>query len=352
MENLVLRLLPSGKLPVLVRYGFTTLIVVLTLLLRVGLDGVLQQSPFLLFIPAVFLSALIFDRGSGYWATALSASLVLWLLNRAAPGALRYEHIIPLLLFIAISVAITVITESLRVALERVSDSARKLAVLHAQKDLLLREMAHRTRNNLQTMTAVLKLQGKAQANTAVQVALADAADRIQVIARAHEQLVHADSHGIINMKSYLEELCQSLGDAMRGPRPIALRVDAEPIELNAALAVPIGLLANELVTNAFKHAFPDDRSGAVDVCLRRASRSEVELIVADDGVGCPDESVGLGMRLMKLLVGQLKGSLSRKPGEPGCCVVVRLQIGDLEQEPMPYTALMPDATIRTSRSG
>ncbi len=130
-----------------------------------------------------------------------------------------------------------------------------------------------------------------------------------------------------MNLRDYLEDLCRNLGDSLRDLRPVAVRVDVEPIMTGTDRAVPLGLIVNELVTNAFKYAFPDGSEGAVDVTLRRVGEGEVELIVKDNGVGCTSLKEGLGSRLTRLLVQQLGGSISREVATPGCIVRVRLEL-------------------------
>ena len=131
-------------------------------------------------------------------------------------------------------------------------------------------------------------------------------------------------------MAAYLEDLCRTLGDMLRDVRPIAVLVSADKLEVNSSDAVSIGLIVNELVTNAIKYAFPDDRGGTVKVSLSQTGGG-VELVVEDDGVGCPPEpSQGMGSRLVRLLAAQMQGDLSRDPRHAGCRTVVRLPVRPL----------------------
>ena len=120
-------------------------------------------------------------------------------------------------------------------------------------------------------------------------------------------------------MRGYLEQLCGHLADALRDVRPIVVKVDAAEIYLPAEQAVPIGLIVNELVTNALKHAFPDERPGAIEVLLTR--ESELTLLVRDDGVGCTLKREGLGTRLIRLLAQQLGANVAWEKPEVGCLV-------------------------------
>src|SRR4051794_33409652 len=172
MENLLIRILPFKRFPILMRYGLSTLIVGFAFLLRLALNEQLENYPLLLFIPAVFLSALIFDRGSGYWATALSTVLASYfLIDPEASLGLSEDDVLPLAIYVAVCIGITTLTETLRRALE-----ARQA---EEEKGILLREMSHRTKNDLQTVVSILALQARGHSERAVQSAFNSAISRV-----------------------------------------------------------------------------------------------------------------------------------------------------------------------------
>jgi two-component system, sensor histidine kinase PdtaS len=186
------------------------------------------------------------------------------------------------------------------------------------QKSLLLEELSHRTKNDLFMVSSVLTLQARAQSDPNVRAALQAAVARVAVIARAQERLRGDNDGGSVEMAAYLEDLCRTLGDMLRDVRPIAVLVSADKLEVNSSDAVSIGLIVNELVTNAIKYAFPDDRGGTVKVSLSQTGGG-VELVVEDDGVGCPPEpSQGMGSRLA--LVG--RSDAGRFVARPATCWV------------------------------
>jgi two-component sensor histidine kinase len=120
---------------------------------------------------------------------------------------------------------------------------------------------------------------------------------------------------------------CQNLGDALRDVRPIAVNVSAAQILLRDDRAVSVGLIVNELVTNAFKYAFPDDQGGIVHVILRGVSDGKLELIIEDNGKGCPEDAKeGLGSRIVRLLAQQLGSTITRVPANPGCRVSLTIR--------------------------
>jgi len=321
MENLLISLLPRQQYSVAVRYSATLFIVAVATLLRLSLADELQHYPVLLFIPAVFLSSLLFDRGSGFFATVVSTLIAIYLfIGPANSFQIDIRDIVPLMIFVGIGFAISAVTEALRKAIQ-------KLSRMEAQKSLLLEELGHRTKNDLFLVSSVLTLQAKSHSDPNVKSALQAAVARVSVIARAQARLRGDRDGGAVEIAGYLEDLCRTLGDMLRDVRPIAVVVNSEKVEVSASNAVSIGLIVNELVTNAFKYAFPEEKGGTIKVSLYRTGAS-LRLEVEDDGVGCPPEpSQGLGSRLVRLLAAQLQGTLERDTKHAGCKTVVSLPI-------------------------
>jgi two-component sensor histidine kinase len=142
---------------------------------------------------------------------------------------------------------------------------------------------------------------------------------------RTQDHLQFANRQQALNVQEYLEELCCNLGDALRDVRPIAIRVTSDKVVLSSRQATSIGLIVNELVTNALKYAFPGEQAGTINVTLRRGN-DKITILVEDNGVG-PSEGVqaGLGLRLVRLLVEQSGGGLSQEFTTPGYRVVITL---------------------------
>lgn len=295
-----------------VRYLLSLGLVGLAFVANLLLDDQLRLYPLIPFIPAIFLASVIFDRGSGFLATGASAALAARYFIPPSPGA----AILPLLIFLASGLCIAAVTEALRTTLEKHSEAK-------AYADVLMMELAHRTRNDLATIISILRLQARSDSDPAVQAAITSALTRIEVVAKVHDRLRDTAVNSTVDLASYLEALCGSLSDFHRGLRPIAIRVSCEEIAVKSSQAASVGLIVNELVTNAFKYAFPEGRSGTVEVDVR--SRNEkVVITVRDNGIGCPAEAKsGLGTRLIKLMTAQMKGSMTRAPMAQGCQVQV-----------------------------
>lgn len=186
---------------------------------------------------------------------------------------------------------------------------------LHEQ-ELLLKEIHHRVKNNLHVIANLLDLQTEYVTDENLLDLFADSQNRIQAMALIHEQLYQAKDFGHIDFGEYIQRLMSNLsfswGNQMRSVQTI---IEAEPIQINLDTAIPCGLLINELVTNAFKHAFPGGRSGCVKIQLSRSQNQQLHLTIQDDGIGFPagidwQSSASLGLKLVKILAKQLKASI------------------------------------------
>jgi two-component sensor histidine kinase len=225
-------------------------------------------------------------------------------------------HGLALLTFVLIGGTIGLLTERLRNALvENVQ--------LRGQSELMLQELNHRIRNDLVRVQSFLQLEQRREGTPGLQTAIA----RIAVLGQLYSHLAPKEGHAAVAMAAFLEGVVNGLRDVQQGDRPIGLRLRAEPMRLPLAVATPLGLITNELITNAFKYAFPGRRPGRIDVELRRTA-GVVELVVADDGVGHdpdgPASGGGLGRLLVEQLARQLGGSVATE-GTGGTRVVVRI---------------------------
>jgi two-component sensor histidine kinase len=282
--------------------------------LRTAMQEVAGSYGFIFYVPPILVASLLFDRGSGVLAlvlsAALTASIIPWEHNVGV-------HIGALMVFAAITAPLVFIAEGLHRALE-VAQEARQA------QTLLLAEMTHRVRNKFAMILSLIGLQAR-QSPPATREALEKVAQRVRVISNLHEHLQIARHDNLVDLSQYLSELGRSVGDAIRELRPVTVTVNSQPISLPPDKALSIGLIVNELVTNAFKYAFPDDQIGHVEVeCKVIDGRLAVS--VADDGIGCPEHSEsGLGTRLVALLIDQHGGAIKRTNLDPGCRISVTI---------------------------
>jgi two-component sensor histidine kinase len=311
MEAL-LRLLP-GPQPIIIRYGATALMVLVALAVRYYCHAYTGRYGFLPFILPIVASALLFDRGTGIFATILSALCV--------AGFLDWNVDVPvyigaLLMFFVVSGCLVFIAEGLHKALVAAHNAQRAT-------DLLLQEMSHRVKNKFAMVSSIISLQAR-QSSPEVQRALKDISTRVNVIANVHNFLQLSRHEGLIDMSEYLPALCRSLRDAV-GPQNIFVTTSAPKLELPPEKALAAGVIVNELVTNAFKYAFTDKGVGHVRVNLTREPDGLV-LSVADDGTGFTGErKEGLGTRLVTLFADQLGGAAEWTRCDPhGCLATIR----------------------------
>lgn len=189
------------------------------------------------------------------------------------------------------------------------------------EKEALVREMHHRVKNNLQLVSSLLNLQAARVEDPAVAELFTDSRDRVRSMALVHENLYRAGDYARVPMRHHVETLCAQIERAYRGREGrILLDVSVEPIQLDLDRAISSGLIINELLSNAFKHAFPGDAAGRIALTLSQQAGSCV-LEVRDDGIGMPaalaadlEASGSLGLQLVGDLVQQLHGSLALGP--------------------------------------
>jgi two-component sensor histidine kinase len=317
--------------PIWVRYLATFLIVVTALALRMALTSYMPGSPFLVFMLAIILCAALFDQGSGIFAVLLSAALAKWFLIEPT-GTLDIastQDIGGLSIFIAIGLITASILEALHKVASDLADANARLVAAESEKDLVLQEASHRFKNELAMLSALLRLQERGIENETARRALASTADRVQVLARVHERLQRAEKAAVVDMREFIVDLCDDLRVALIGLRPVVMTVEAESHRLPQERAVAVGLVINELLTNALKYAFPEDRSGTVKVRFMRQEDGFC-LEVIDNGIGVADDrepdGSGLGQRLIHSMVTQLQGSVEIAPdsGAPGTNATVR----------------------------
>ena len=185
-----------------------------------------------------------------------------------------------------------------------------------SQTEILLRELQHRMKNNLQVIVSFLALQRRQSSSEEARERIGSVMDRVLAIGLAHDQLSFKDSASSINMHDYLKALCANI-DPRRPEVTIDMEVDAASIPLDRA--VPVGLILNELVTNSLKYAF-DDAGGVINVAFRiDETIGEAELTVRDNGRGMgPIRKGAFGLRLVESLAGQLGGRLMRPEAPKG----------------------------------
>jgi two-component sensor histidine kinase len=194
-------------------------------------------------------------------------------------------------------------------------ESQRQLQVSLHDKEVLLKEIHHRVKNNLQMVASLLALQSSQLTDPKAQGLFQDSQDRVRSLALLHDTLYQAGSLGQFNFAAYMKTIStQLLTTYTANTSAIRLSTQLDDVPLDLDAAIPCGLILNELLTNVLKHAFPDGRSGEVQLTLQ-AETNRVTLSVRDTGVGFPAEldfrqTDSLGLQLVNLLTEQLGGTL------------------------------------------
>ncbi|HTL80656.1 MAG TPA: histidine kinase dimerization/phosphoacceptor domain -containing protein [Bacteroidia bacterium] len=222
--------------------------------------------------------------------------------------------------------------DGLAAGVNMLGEELKSSTVSSQEKDILLKEIHHRVKNNLQIISSLLNLQSDQIKDEFAKEKYRVSRDRIQSMALVHEKLYESDDLARIDFNEYVSSLARSLNNSYNPDlKRIALQVE---LDLNASerlfrieTAIPCGLILNELLSNAFKYAFPGDNSGTIKVVMRRNKRDGklfYQMRVEDDGVGLPDEldvknTESLGMQLVHMLSDQLGAGLTMNNGKGVC---------------------------------
>lgn len=286
----------------------------LRLLVDLPFPGV---APFALAFP-VILVATLFGGPVGGWLTWAGTMLWAWCYGLAPAGSLLLEHSgdAPRLVLNALAGAlILIVTRAFR-------DSAAEVRMARdaqlAERALFLRELEHRVANNFAIVAAVLRLHSRRAESASSSETLDHLIARIDGIARSHRHLYAAgDFSDEVDLRQYLSGLCESLTEGLLAQTPVQLILHADHVLVTRDRAVMIGVIVNELVTNAAKHAFPEGSAGEIRVELRQSLAGMV-LSVQDNGRGIPSgASNGIGRPLLDDLVRQASASVTLH-SEPG----------------------------------
>ena len=228
-------------------------------------------------------------------------------MEKSKKSITRYAIIITLSFLLLIIFGFVIFKQVRRLKAQQKEIYTKNTSLRHLvdEKEWLLKEIHHRVKNNLHTITSLLESQSAYLENDALD-AIRDSQHRVFAMSLIHQKLYQTEKNETsINMPVYLRELVDYLKESFESTRRIKFHMDTKEIELDISLAVPVGLILNEAITNAMKYAFPGDRSGDVEISIKRTSERKLLFAVADNGIGLPDgfdpnNINSLGMKLMK----------------------------------------------------
>lgn len=237
-----------------------------------------------------------------------------------------------------VSLCLLLVMRAMELQLILQKQAKDRLQHLLSEKEVLLREVHHRVKNNLQVVTSLLHLQAQKVTNEQDAALFREHRARIASMAAVHERLYLQPDLAHIEANTYLRGLCKDVTRGVAPDRsPPLCNITGPGLTLDVDTAVTLGLLSTELVINSCKHAFPDGRRGQIDISLTRG-KGKAKLVVADNGVGLPGEfdtleGEGLGMSIVNALVSQLEGTLRVENAEPGAQFIVEFALNEVESD-------------------
>jgi two-component sensor histidine kinase len=221
--------------------------------------------------------------------------------------------------------------------------SKKEIEARSEEKDTLLKEVHHRVKNNLQTVSSLLSLQSRSIEDARTKNILKSSQNRVISMAMVHEMLYMREDLSKIQYRSYVRELSEYLIKSLKGANnKVTLNIDIPDIELGIDTAIPLGLLINEAITNSLKYGIKGDHEGEIHIAIKKENEHEYELNIGDNGAGYSDSitlknSRSLGLKLIHNLARQLKGTITRDPSRQGTNYIVKFR--EIEHQPFPSVA-------------
>jgi two-component sensor histidine kinase len=214
-------------------------------------------------------------------------------------------------------ITINSILSELSAHMELQEQNEEEIRMSLMEKEILLKEIHHRVKNNLQIITSLLNLQANSLKDRESQHVIRESQNRISAMALVHEELYNSENLSEINFRSYIQKLAYKLKEIYSRSPYIKYQFNIPDIYLNISTTIICGLIINELISNSFKYAFPEHREGKIRLSME-IKDNQASLRISDNGVGLPEQSEkpvrdSLGLQLVNGLVDQLEGTLTVK---------------------------------------
>ena len=183
------------------------------------------------------------------------------------------------------------------------------------EKEVLLKEIHHRVKNNLQIISSLLDEQARSSSDAQLKKMMKEGQDRVQSMALIHQNLYQSDNLSGINIRAYINELTKNISHSQAAAQNVEIALDVDDAKLDIDTAIPVGLILNELITNAFKYAFAGKETGKISIGFHENADKKYLVEVADNGIGLPNDfdirkAKSLGLNLVQGLVRQLDGTM------------------------------------------
>ena len=321
-------------------FNLVTLLSLATALITTWFTGGIN-SPFIFVLAIVVFAGYATTGPRGKLYLYLSVALILLVyLNDIVPF-LPVDNVVPetssatfALLSILLSVYLMggVLAKNLLKAHIDLYKSKMETEQQIKEKETLLREVHHRVKNNLQTVSSLLSLQSRSVEDASMKSLLKSSQNRVISMAMVHEMLYMREDLSRIEYKTYVEELSEYLVRSVKGAEnKVKLNIDIPDIKLGIDTAIPLGLLINEALTNALKYGIQEDKEGEINIALKKEADEDYILNIGDNGVGFSAQvdhktTRSLGLKLIHNLARQLKGTITRDESKKGTNYIVKFR--------------------------
>lgn len=308
-------------------------------------------SPFIFVLALIVLAGYVVTRlfGKIYLYTILSIVSIIYVIGRLDIPSFTNE--IPqtsrdffglLCALFSIYLLGVIFGKNLLKTHHRLYKSKTEIEAQILEKEILLKEIHHRVKNNLQTVSSLLSMQGRSTTNAQIKRIIKSSQNRVISMAIIHEMLYTNDNLSKIEFKPYVEELTAFLmNSVVDSSRKINLNIDIPDLELGIDTAIPLGLLINETITNSLKYGFEGKSEGLIKIGLQKEAADEnyYLLTISDDGVGFANEvnlksTKSLGLKLIHNLARQLQGSVTKDESKEG--TTYKIKFKDIPQSLSP----------------
>ncbi|MEB2782929.1 sensor histidine kinase [Algoriphagus sp. C2-6-M1] len=217
-------------------------------------------------------------------------------------------------LFLAMEQEVEERTHQLKAMISDLTKTQNELSLKNNQNVLLLKEIHHRVKNNLEVVSGLLALQSAKMDDPTMQEVMLASQNRVHSMGILHQKLYQSEHLAFIEMKNYFENLCINILDSYNESNRITVKIEMPELEFDVDTAVPLGLIVNELLTNALKYAFPKGEKGIIELSLKYVNEDNFQLKISDNGIGktldTQAKGTGFGTQLVDLLTRQIDGKL------------------------------------------